>query len=68
MAIISEYTSYDATGLADLIQRKEIHTQDVIESAIKFVSQNEKMQPKKPIINLENKGFFEKLFEYFTGK
>ena len=42
--------------------------QDVIESAIKFVSQNEKMQPKKPIINLENKGFFEKLFEYFTGK
>ena len=34
MAIISEYTSYDATGLADLIQRKEIDTQDVIESAI----------------------------------
>lgn len=41
---------------------------DVVESAIKFVSQNEKIQPKKSIINLENKGFFEKLFEYFTGK
>ena len=41
---------------------------DACDSARKFNSQNEKIQPIKPIINLENKGFFEKLFEYFTRK
>ena len=41
---------------------------DVLESAIKFVKRVEKIQPKNSILNLENKGFFEKFFEYFSRK
>ena len=41
---------------------------DCCDSALKFDAKNKKIQPQKPIISLENKGFFEKLFEYFTRK
>lgn len=41
---------------------------DSCDSALKFDANNKKIQPYKPIISLENKGFFEKLFEYFTRK
>lgn len=40
MAIISEYTSYDAIGLTELIQKKEIHPKDVIESAITQINKH----------------------------
>jgi len=41
---------------------------DNCDSALKFDANNKKIQPQKPIISLENKGFFERLFEYFTRK
>ncbi len=41
---------------------------DSCDSALKFDANNKKIQPQKPIISLENKGFFEKLFEYFNRK
>ena len=41
---------------------------DSCDSALKFDTNNKKIQPYKPVISLENKGFFEKLFEYFTRK
>ena len=41
---------------------------DCCDSAIKFTSNSEKIQPQKINISLENKGFFEKLFEYFSRK
>ena len=41
---------------------------DCCDSALKFDENNKKIQSHKPIISLENKGFFEKLFEYFARK
>ena len=41
---------------------------DSCDSALKFDAKNKKLQPQKPIVNLENKGFFERLFEYFSRK
>ncbi len=41
---------------------------DCCNSALKFNTDNEKLQPQKINITLENKGFFEKLFDYFTKK
>jgi hypothetical protein len=41
---------------------------DSCDSALKFDANNKKIQPQKPITSLENKGFFEKLFEYFNRK
>ena len=37
---ISEYTSYDAIELTELIQKKEIHPKDVIESAIAQINKH----------------------------
>ena len=45
-------------------QKKE----DCCEATIKFINSDEKIQPKKINLSLENKGFFEKLFEYFSIK
>lgn len=39
---------------------------DLFDTTINFHSYNQKLQPSKSIIKLENKGFFEKLFEYFS--
>ena len=39
-----------------------------IEYAKKAVSSLKKIQPYKAKISFENKGFFEKLFDYFTKK
>ena len=39
---------------------------DLFDATIKFHSYNQKLQPSKSIVKLENKGFFEKLFEYFS--
>ena len=39
---------------------------DCCNSAVEFNASHMKIQPKKTSINLENKGFFEKLFEYFS--
>ena len=41
---------------------------DCCDSAIKFKSISENIQPQKDNISLENKGIFEKLFEYLTTK
>ncbi len=41
---------------------------DACDSALSFNSKDEKIQPAKPIISFENKGFFEKLFDYFNKK
>ncbi len=41
---------------------------DSCDSAIKFDRNNERIQPQKLSLNLENKGFFERLFEYFSRK
>ena len=41
---------------------------DTCDSAIKFITSNEKKHTSKPVLNLENKGFFERLFEYFSQK
>ena len=41
---------------------------DACDSALKFIALNEKKHTSKPVLNLENKGFFERLFEYFTQK
>ena len=41
---------------------------DTFDSALRFNLINEKNQDTKPILTLENKGFFEKLFEYFSKK
>ena len=41
---------------------------DACDSALSFNSKDEKIQPVKPIISFENKGFFEKLFDYFNKK
>ena len=41
---------------------------DCCDSALKFDAKNKKIQLQKPIISFENKGFFEKLFEYFARK
>ncbi len=45
-------------------QKKE----DCCDATIKFINSIETIQPKKINLSLENKGFFEKLFEYFTNK
>ncbi len=41
---------------------------DTCNSAIKFSTDNEKVNLLKSINNLENKGFFEKFFDYFSQK
>ena len=41
---------------------------DCCNSALNFNTDHEKSQPQKTNITLENKGFFEKLFDYFTKK
>ena len=41
---------------------------DTFDSALRFNLINEKNQGTKPILTLENKGFFERLFEYFSKK
>tara|TARA_Y100000590_G_scaffold459213_1_gene615728 strand:- start:947 stop:2089 length:1143 start_codon:yes stop_codon:yes gene_type:complete len=41
---------------------------DACDSALKFIALDEKKHTSKPVLNLENKGFFEKLFEYFSQK
>ncbi len=41
---------------------------DACDSALKFIALDEKKHTSKPALNLENKGFFEKLFEYFSQK
>ena len=41
---------------------------DIFDSALRFNLINEKNQDTKPILTLENKGFFERLFEYFSKK
>ena len=46
----------------------EENKEDCCESAIKFNNSKETIQPKKSGIIIENKGFFEKLFDYFTPK
>ena len=48
-----------------IIDEKNIN---ICDSAFKFNSENEKIQPQETALILENKGFFEKLFEYFTKK
>ncbi len=45
-------------------QKKE----ECCDATIKFINSIEKIQPKKINLSLENKGFFEKLFEYFSNK
>jgi len=45
----------------------EENYKDCCESALKFNIDLEKIKSKKPEISLENKGFFEKLFEYFSN-
>jgi len=45
----------------------EENYKDCCESALKFNIDLEKIESKKPEISLENKGFFEKLFEYFSN-
>ena len=39
---------------------------DGCNSALKYIANHEKTQTLKPTISIENKGFFEKLFEYFA--
>ena len=39
---------------------------DVLDAAIDFHAEYQKIQPKKSTIKLENKGFFEKLFDYLS--
>ena len=41
---------------------------DACDSALKFIASNEKKHISKSVLNLENKGFFERLFEYFSQK
>ena len=41
---------------------------DIFDSALRFNLINEKNHDTKPILTLENKGFFERLFEYFSKK
>ncbi len=41
---------------------------DSCDSAFKFNNNNAKIQPQKHNLNIENKGFFERLFNYFTRK
>ena len=41
---------------------------DACDSALKFIAHNEKKHASKPALSLENKGFFERLFEYFSQK
>ena len=41
---------------------------DACDSAIAYITSNEKKHTSKPSLNLENKGFFERLFEYFSKK
>ena len=41
---------------------------DACDSAIKYIKSNEKKHTSKPSLILENKGFFERLFEYFSKK
>jgi len=45
----------------------EENYKDCCESALKFNIDLEKIKSKKQEISLENKGFFEKLFEYFSN-
>ena len=42
--------------------------QDCCDSAIKFDAKIDKIQPKKTNKGIENRGFFEKLFDYFNQK
>ena len=46
----------------------EENKEDCCKSAIKFNNSKETIQPKKSSIIIENKGFFEKLFDFFTPK
>tara|TARA_B100002052_G_C15880233_1_gene598875 strand:- start:815 stop:1957 length:1143 start_codon:yes stop_codon:yes gene_type:complete len=39
---------------------------DGCNSALKYIANHEKTQTLRPTISIENKGFFEKLFEYFA--
>ncbi len=41
---------------------------EACDSALRFILKNEVTEPQKSPLNLDNKGFFEKLFEYFTSK
>ena len=38
---------------------------DCCNTAAEFSLNNQKIQPQKPLLNVENVGFFEKLFNYF---
>ena len=40
--------------------------QDCLYSALVFNKKNENLNPQKLSVSLENKGFFEKFFEYFS--
>ena len=45
MPIFSEYSSFDAIGLTEIIQKKEVHPQDIIDSAI------DQINKKNPTLN-----------------
>jgi len=48
MAGFAEYEQYDALGMAELVQRKEVHPSDLLEAAI------ERIERRNPVLNAVN--------------
>ena len=58
----NEFNFVSEMSIIDELQK------DNCDSALKFISSSQKLENVKTPVNFENKGFFERLFDYFSSK